>query len=277
MTMKLNNQRLEELLKLAISEPVHSAELLDLLLSASVLVPGTREESAVDGSAIELQHWQLPQGGEFIPFFSSESSLSDVAGNQFPSLVMPVRTLFEMTPGATLFLNPGQPAGKLFLPGEVAGLLGIPHSVSAEQRIVDGGDALLLSEVTEPPAPLINALKQLFAGQKLVRRAFLAQERDLPDAPPNWLIGIEADGNTDRVISVAGQLISGMLEEDQFVDFCEVTAGHEGVSHFFTAHITPFYQRRWGSFLRDIEPGTLKTAAIPGVKPGCSDDRQEQS
>ncbi|MEG9540343.1 enhanced serine sensitivity protein SseB C-terminal domain-containing protein, partial [Pantoea piersonii] len=43
------------------------------------------------------------------------------------------------------------------------------------------------------------------------------------------------------------------LPDDAPIDICEVVADEKGVSHFFTAHITPFYERRWGSFLRDFK------------------------
>jgi len=29
------------------------------------------------------------------------------------------------------------------------------------------------------------------------------------------------------------------------------------VSHFIMAHVTPFYERRWGSFLRDFKTNRI--------------------
>ncbi|MNR52044.1 enhanced serine sensitivity protein SseB [compost metagenome] len=43
------------------------------------------------------------------------------------------------------------------------------------------------------------------------------------------------------------------LLEDEPIDICQVVEGEKGISHFFVAHITPFYERRWGSFLRDFK------------------------
>ncbi|MCH0598684.1 enhanced serine sensitivity protein SseB, partial [Klebsiella pneumoniae] len=31
----------------------------------------------------------------------------------------------------------------------------------------------------------------------------------------------------------------------------------KGISHFITEHITPFYERRWGGFLRDLKTNRI--------------------
>ena len=47
------------------------------------------------------------------------------------------------------------------------------------------------------------------------------------------------------------------LPGDEPIDICQVTKGEKGISHFITEHITPFYERRWGGFLRDLKTNRI--------------------
>ena len=250
------NPRLEEVLKLAATEPAHRPEFFSLLMEASVVVPGESAEagSAIDASStVDLQHWEKDDGTSVIPCFTSVSALEQAVSDEQAYLIIPVRTLFEMTLGETLFLNPKLPEGKEFSPREITDLLGENGNALSQQTVLEGGSALLLSEIAEPPAQVIDSLTQLFAKYKQVRRAFVAHIRESADQPANLLIGIEAEGNIETIIQAAGSVATDTLLEDEPVDICQVVDGEKGISHFFTAHITPFYERRWGSFLRDFK------------------------
>ncbi|MEY8771393.1 enhanced serine sensitivity protein SseB [Erwinia sp. ACCC 02193] len=242
------NQRLEEVLKLAATEPAHRPEFFTLLMEASVWVPG----ESVEQADAELQHWEKEDGTSIIPFFTSEQALQQAVTEEQPFLVMPVRTLFAMTQGETLFLNPNLPVGKEFSPGEISSLLGKEGNALSQQTVLEGGASLLLSEIAEPPAQIIASLTELFAKHKQVRRAWVAHIKEAADAKPNLLIGIEADGDIENIIQAAGSVATDTLLEDEPVDICEVV-DNDNISHFFTAHITPFYERRWGSFLRSLK------------------------
>jgi len=250
------NARLEEVLKLAATEPAHRPEFFSLLMEASVIVPGT---SAEDGQAIDaatpvdLQHWEKDDGTSIIPFFTSVSALEQAVSEEQAYLIMPVRTLFEMTLGETLFLNPKLPNGKEFSPREIAHLSGEGSNALSQQTVLEGGTSLLLSEIAEPPAQMIDSLIQLFVKHKTVRRAWVATIREGAGQPANLLIGIEAEGDVDTVIQAAGSVATDTVLDDEPIDICQVVDGEKGISHFFIAHITPFYERRWGSFLRDFK------------------------
>jgi len=250
------NPRLEEVLKLAATEPAHRPEFFSLLMEASVVVPGESAEAsaAIDASStVDLQHWEKDDGTSVIPCFTSVSALEQAVSDEQAYLIIPVRTLFEMTLGETLFLNPKLPEGKEFSPREITDLLGENGNALSQQTVLEGGSALLLSEIAEPPAQVIDSLTQLFAKHKQVRRAFVAHIRESADQPANLLIGIEAESNIEAIIQAAGSVATDTLLEDEPVDICQVVDGEKGISHFFTAHITPFYERRWGSFLRDFK------------------------
>jgi len=242
------NQRLEEVLKLAATEPAHRPEFFKLLLDASVWVPGESAEQA----DVSLTHWEKEDGTSIIPFFTSESALQQAVTEEQPFLVMPVRTLFAMTQGETLFLNPKLPVGKEFSPVEIGNLLREEGNALSQQTVLEGGTTLLLSEIAEPPAQVIASLTQLFAKHKQVRRAWVAHIKESAEQQPNLLIGIEADSDIETIIQAAGSVATDTLPEDEPVDICEVV-DNDNISHFFTAHITPFYERRWGSFLRSLK------------------------
>ncbi|WP_380183643.1 enhanced serine sensitivity protein SseB [Kalamiella sp. sgz302252] len=246
--MNETNSRLEEVLKLAATEPAHRPEFFKLLLEASVWVPG---ESAAQ-SDVELQHWEKEDGASIIPFFTSEQALQQATSEALPFLVMPTRTLFAITRGETLFLNPKLPAGKEFSPREISSLLEETGNALSQQTVLEGGTSLLLSEIAEPPAQTIASLTQLFAKHKEVRRAWVAHIKEAAEAQPNLLIGIEADGDIENIIQAAGSVATDTLLEDEPVDICQVVE-NDNISHFFTAHLTPFYERRWGSFLRSLK------------------------
>ena len=104
---------------------------------------------------------------------------------------------------------------------------------------------------------MIDSLTTLFKTLKTVRRAFLCSIKDSADAPANLLIGIEAEGDIEEVIQATGSVATDTLPGDEPIDICQVKKGEQGISHFITEHITPFYERRWGGFLRDLKTNRI--------------------
>ncbi|MBE8214677.1 SseB family protein, partial [Leptospira borgpetersenii serovar Ballum] len=105
-----------------------------------------------------LQHRENDDGPSVIPFFSSPAALGGAVEGEQAFVAMPVRTLFEMTLGETLFLNAKLPTGKEFTPNELRHLLSQEGSALSQQEVLEGGASLLLSEVAEPPAQMIESL-----------------------------------------------------------------------------------------------------------------------
>lgn len=249
-----HTNRLEEVLALAATEPAHRPEFFQLLMTADAWLPG--ESTQADMSAdtpVDLQKWEKEDGVMVVPFFTSEQAMQQAIDAEQSWVKMPVRVLFEMTLGETLFLNPKLPSGKEFSPREIAHLLGEEGSALSQQTVLEGDTTLLLSEIAEPPAQMIDSLTQLFSKHKQVRRAYIAHIKEAADQPANLLIGIEADTDLENIIQAAGSVATDTLLDDEPIDICEIVEGDRGISHFFTAHITPFYERRWGSFLRDFK------------------------
>ena len=257
--MSETKNELETLLEQAATEPAYRPAFFRTLLDSTVWVPGNAAEgeAVVEESALDIQHWEKDDGTSVIPFFTSLAALQQAVDDEQAFVVMPARTLFEMTPGETLFLNAKLPTGKEFTPREISHLVGEEGSPLSQQEVLEGGTALLLSEVAEPPAQMVDSLTTLFKSIKTVKRAFICSIKEQADAQANLLIGIEAEGDIEEIIHAAGSVATDTLPGDEPVDICQVTEGEKGISHFMLAHITPFYERRWGSFLRDFKTNRI--------------------
>lgn len=253
--MSETKNELETLLEKAATEAAHRPAFFRTLLESTVWVPGAAAEgeAVVDDSAIDLQHWEKDDGSTVIPFFTSLEALQQAVEDEQAFVVMPARTLFEMTQGEALFLNAKLQTGKEFTPREISHLIGDEGNPLSTRQVLEGGIPLLLSEVAEPPAQMVDSLTTLFKTVRTVKRAFICSIKEQADEQSNLLIGIEAEGDIDEIIQAAGSVATETLPDDEPVDICQVVEGEKGISHFMLAHITPFYERRWGSFLRDFK------------------------
>lgn len=257
--MSDNKNELETLLEKAATEPAHRPAFFRTLLESTVWVPGTAAEgeAVVDDSALDLQHWEKEDGSTTIPFFTSLEAIQQAVEEEQAFVVMPARTLFEMTQGEALFLNAKLPTGKEFTPREISHLIGEEGNPLSTSQVLEGGIPLLLSEVAEPPAQMVDSLTTLFKGIKTVKRAFICSIKEQADGESNLLIGIDAEGDIEEIIQAAGSVATDTLPGDEPIDICQVVEGEKGISHFMLAHITPFYERRWGSFLRDFKQNRI--------------------
>jgi len=213
-------ETLETLLEKAATEPAFRPAFFRMLLESTVWVPGTAadDKSVVEDSALDIQHWEKDDGESVIPFFTSLEALQQAVDTEQAFVVLPARTLFEMTLGETLFLNAKLPTGKELTPREINHLVGKEGSPLSEQEVLEGGTALLLSEVTEPPAQMIDSLTTLFRTFNHVKCAYLCSIKEKNDAQSNLLIGIEADGDLDEIIQAAGSVAMDTLPGDEPVD-----------------------------------------------------------
>ncbi len=244
--------KLEQLLRTAATEPAHRPEFYATLLDSLVYILGFTDdgedghETLEAGRSISIQHWERPDGVPVIPFFSSLAVVQESIDAEQSYIELPARALFEMTSGANLVLNPRSEFGKEFSPEEIAWLLegrvGAPYS----RRSIDANTNLILSEPSEPPAQLIDSLITLFLKHKNVNRAFLGLMHD-PDVDehPHLLIGIDAEGEIDRVFAEAGSVAVDTSPDGEVVDLVRVVEGDDGVSGYFLNNTKPFYDRSW--------------------------------
>ncbi len=249
---------LETSLKLAANEPAHRPAFFNTLLNSNVYILGTAGEAdghvnLEAGSNISIAHWQKPDGTPVIPFFSSLQTLQQSIDSEQSYLEIPARSLFEITLGALLFLNPKSPYGKEFFPEEVRNLLADAVGQAATTRTVEKDTNVLLGQPAEYPSQMVNSLTQLLAKHSNVKRAFLALMHDTSvDEKPHLIVGIEADGDIDRVMREAGNVAGDTAPDGGPVDLCRVIEGETGLSDYFLREVKPFYERKWGSKLRSL-------------------------
>lgn len=265
-TESAQGSELEQLLMQAVSDPAQRPAFYRALMDATVLVLTDSEAPEGEvvleaGSPLSLQVWEKQDGARVLPFFSSPAALQRAVEGEQPFMALPVRVLFEMTEGAELFLNPKNEYGKEFTPQEVSQLLQDGGTAKPLERVLEAGTEFLVGQPEHYPAAMVDALTTLFSQRKPVRRAFLALIHDkTSDERPNLLVGLEVDGATEQeieaLIQEAGTVASEALAEDEPVDFCLVNEKERGISHYLIQHTQAFYQRRWGSWLRNIIPSS---------------------
>lgn len=250
--------RLETLLPLAAADPAQRPEFYEVLMASEVFVLGQTEQghgrggdvNLQAGENVQLQQWQRQDGSAVIPFFSSMNELSASIDEEGSYLKLPVRSLFELTKGAELFLNPRSSHGKAFTPAEVEHLLSVGQGRVAEKRVVERQTQVQVGQPADYPAALVDALTRLFAKQENVSCAYLAQMLDPSvDDRPHLVVGIEAEGDVEAVIAKAGTVAGDTVREGEVVDFFQVTPGEAGLSAYFTESVEPFYQAEWGQRL----------------------------
>ncbi|WP_208950496.1 enhanced serine sensitivity protein SseB [Rahnella sp. ChDrAdgB13] len=264
---------LERLLRLSVTAPAWRPAFYQTLLESTVFVLGDAGQDEAEkqgsvaitaGSELNILHWEKQDGSSIIPFFSSVDVLEKASSGESPDeqafVALPARVLFEMTQGDELFLNPKSEYGKEFTPNEVTLLLSNGGLHAPSELVLDKESQLLIGQPEEYPSAMIDALTTLFTQKKPVRRAFMALIHDKAvDDQPNLLIGLEADGDEqeiDALIREAGNVASETSPDDRPVDFCIVSEKERGISHYLISHTQPFYQRKWGSWLRNIIPSS---------------------
>src|SRR3954447_7671011 len=206
-------ESLEQLLADAASDPAARPAFTAALLASDVLVLGATEDDRA-----KLVTWSDSEGS-LIPFFTSEEMLRAplAAHNELDSsyLRLPCRSLFEMTRGARLVLNPDGPQGKLFLVEEIEALMsgvepGVTTEVlSAERQVLIGSPAY-----TPPDLPIV--LARYFAQRPAVEAAHLGWIAH-PDGHSGYLV-VVVTNDAAAAMDGFGSLQIGEVSEGTSVE-----------------------------------------------------------
>lgn len=180
-------QRLESSLTQAAADPAYLALFYRALLSSTVYLPARGDAMAeADDDMLAIEHWEMEDGTRVIPFFSTPARLQQALTDGGPASwhALPVRELFALTRGETLFLNPRAEAGKAFYPQEVAMLLesggmAQPQTVDRRRRrdprraagADTGGPAERADRPVRPAQSGAERLAGAFSGSALRRAA----------------------------------------------------------------------------------------------------------
>jgi hypothetical protein len=246
----LLQEDLERSLERAAQEPAYRPAFYRDLLAAIVFVVGDAASSSEPGmlepgSNLHIVGEVDANGARFIPFFSSLDKLLGFIHSERNYIALPSKSLFEITRGERLVLNPGASWGKEFLPAEIEALLSSGTSVLPERRTIERAKNVMLGQPADYPAAMVASLSKCFVENESVVAGYLALMHDPSlDQHPHLLVGIEADGDFEAVARDAGVVISATTPHGEPVDIVQVRAGEGGVSEYMLKSTVPFFHRR---------------------------------
>lgn len=254
----INENKLETLLRLAADEPAHRPEFYNLLMDSEVFILGNTSQAGDSdpvtleaGDHIQIKHWEKQDRAQIIPFFTSLERLQKALESEETYVALPARSLFEMTLGATLFINPKSDYGKEFIPQEIEQLLSNGMNQAAVQRTTEKETSVLMGQPSNYPTHMVESLNQLLAKHSHVEKAYLALMHDASvDEKPHLIIGIEASGDIEKVIREAGIVAADSASDGEVVDLYRVNADDSGLSQYFINDTIPFYERKLGTRLK---------------------------
>lgn len=249
--MQTEDNALEIALQLAASEPAHRPEFYRLLLESTILILGSsglkEEEGPVTlkkDTPIQVVNWRRPDGSSVIPFFSSLRALQQAITTDEKYIALPARTFFEITRGAELMLNPRSAFGKEFTAAEIEALLTQGVNQVAKPMVVEQDTQVLLGQPAQYPEMMVASLRTLFAQHASVKAAYLALIHDRSrDAKPHLIVGIETQGEFEKVAREAGMVASDTGPKGEPVDLISVVRGEKGIAQYFVEEVKPFYER----------------------------------
>lgn len=244
--------KLEEVLVAACTEPSARPEFYRMLLESELFLltpdaPQTESRRVLEAETkVSFVHLQNANG-PFLPIFSSQQRLQDAVnqtGQSYGFLALRGKDLFSLLAQhpPTAILNPGAAYGKE-LPVEEIRRIADGSFVRNEVRVMQQATQVLLGQPAKYPTELVAALQKLFAKHSSVQAAYLGWIHD-PNSgePPHLIIGIECDGNMQKISQEAGITSQGLLSEGEFADFIQVGGGKGSLDSYFKKQTKPFYQ-----------------------------------
>ncbi|KAB0626589.1 enhanced serine sensitivity protein SseB [Acinetobacter gandensis] len=260
----IKEEILESLFAKAVHEPAYRPEFLQQLLAANVYCVGhtDRNDTAIDiqerhlstGSNIQLKSWDDDEYTSVLPFFTSLEKMRLAISEEESFICLPAKTLFEMTFGSRLVLNPQSPdASKDFIPDEIDYLLKGEFGTSPENYLIEEDTEILIGQPADYPTFMVEQLTILFATETDVKAAYLAQMfNQRRDEEPSLLIGLELNEGLSKehvqdLHSKISRVAYDSMQEQGLVDLIHMLDDdQEGVVAYLRDETEPFYVRAQG-------------------------------
>ncbi|MBL7250179.1 enhanced serine sensitivity protein SseB C-terminal domain-containing protein [Alloalcanivorax marinus] len=241
-----------ESLKRAADDPAARPEFYRRLLTAEIFVIGHGDGSSEGrgtvpaGAHLSIEHWQNAEGEAVIPFFTDLEALQRAIDEEKSYLGLPARSLFEMTAGTRLVLNPRSDYGKEFHPEEVRSLLENGSNHSPETRRTEADTDVLLGQPSEYPTAMVEALQRLLTGYPEVEAAYLCLMQQGGESPQQSLVVGLRGGNLERARLAAGSVIADTAPQGRAVDLIEISSDAQegGLAGYLRDETTPFHERQ---------------------------------
>lgn len=111
--------------------------------------------------------------------------------------------------------------------------------------MVEKETKVLLGQPENYPTKMVESLTRLLAKHSNVKKAYIALMQNTSiDESPHLIIGIEAEGDIEKVISEVGSVAADSAPEGEVVDLFRVNLNEPGLSQYFIESTQPFYVRR---------------------------------
>ena len=225
----------------------------DLLKSEIYLINHNRDQLHIQnnvlqqGTQLNIQSFER-DGKTWLPIFSSLERLEQFIRSDSSYLQLHARDFFEITRGAYVILNPNFQYGKEFYPEEIEQMLDGSIFKPLQTFTAQKDTNVLIAQPALYPTELVKALSELFAKNRLINKAYLAQYfNPQADGKPHLLIGIDASGDWQTAIGDAGLIASEMIGKGETIDF--IRLGRDGISEYMLKQTKPFYEK---SFLKKL-------------------------
>ena len=242
---------LEAQLVAAATDAASIPEFIEALLESTVLVAGVVDPTHDDGrQSATLVPLVNAAGDSIQPFFTSEERLNETRA-AIPTyesrwIALPCRVLWEMTRGATLFLNPNSDYGKEFLPGEIARLL--DGAATVTETVVKERTEVLVGVPAMIPPGMEDALLDVFGKHQEVASGYLGWKVTPSTNDEAYLVVVV--GPSDVRLAVRDDLSRALLFFSQSHPI-DVMYAEPGASHLLS-DLEPIYvrgaqvkKRRW--------------------------------
>jgi len=184
-------------------------------------------------------------GVPHVPIFTTQERLSALIEQRVGYIALKGRQVLEAFRGNHFVINPGSPFGKYLHKDEVERILS-GSLFKPEEIAVQAGTKLLLGQPAAFPQHIADALCSFFARSRDVKTAFLAIAivADSNDAP-HTIVGLEVDGDWNKVIGDAALVASTVAKSGEIIDFVRVErSALDSVGLFLVEQTTPFYRRK---------------------------------
>lgn len=241
---------LEKALHKAAADHTQAPAFYEELMESKVFILGKPEENPDQGTftleeeqALIIQHWERENDkSPVVPFFTSLQMLQQAIDTDEPYLELPTASLFQLTMGAPLVLNPNSEFGMEFEPEDVAVLLDTDLMENSEY-VLDEETEVLLGIANDVPEAFTDLLSNFFAKYPQVESAYLGTIQ-IPedDDEEHLMVGLKGTGEMGKIIEIAIQKISLINDIGyETIDFYVIDQDDPDISEFMVENITPFY------------------------------------
>jgi len=250
--MLLPANDLEKALHKAAADNTAAPAFYEELMDSKVFILGKPEETSDLGKftleeeqALIIQHWEREADkSPVVPFFTSLQMLQHAIKDDEPYLELPTVSLFQLTMGAPLVLNPNSEFGMEFEPEDVAILLDTDLMANNELTL-DEETEVLLGIPSEVPSAFNTLLSDFFSKHPQIEAAYLGTIQ-IPedDDTEHLMVGLKGEGDLSKIIETVIKKIS--LIDDigyETIDFYVIDQDDPDISEFMLENITPFYTR----------------------------------